>query len=93
MSKRMRTCGILNCLCHADKQARHRPYITYWSAKLKGQSTAMLIRADRLTDVRGYLENYQQFLGIIDGLTALSSRIILKRIEKAKKQSKQNKKK
>jgi len=92
ISKRMMTCGNLNCLCHSDKQARHGPYY-YWTSKIKGKSTAILIPADMLTEVRGYLENYQQFSRIIDGLTALSSRIIVKRIEDAKKQSKQNKKK
>ena len=84
IAKRWMTCGNPACRCRLDKKKRHGPYY-WWTTKEKGQTQAILVPKEFLSDAKNYLKNYKELKKKIRALSELSEQIIRKKFKSAKR--------
>ena len=89
--KQWQTCNKIDCKCRENKNFRHWPYYS-WTKKVKGKTVTVIVPETLIEDAKSYVDNAKLLKEITSRMSALSDKIIRKKIELAKKKKKIKKK-
>ena len=78
--KRWQTCRKPDCLCKKDKTFHNWPYLS-WTLKRKQKTVSTIIPEEFLSFAKQNIQNAQNLDEIVQKLSALSEKIIMKQIQ------------